>query len=172
MYQENNNYRINDQLKNVNIRLVGDNVTPGIYTYDQAIKLADSLNLDLVEITKNNNESICKIIDYQKFLYQIKRKEQDNKKHQTKIEVKEIRLTPNIDVHDFDVKMRHIEKFLQEGNKVKVSMFFSGREINYSEKGISLLETIKLKLACISSVESDIKTDGKRTTMVLIPKKK
>jgi translation initiation factor IF-3 len=164
--------RINDDLKDVSqIRLVGDNVETGLYDYNKAIKLANNLNLDLVEISKNENESICKIIDYQKFLYQKKKKEKEIKAKAAKVELKEIRLGPQTGKHDYDFKLKHAQHFIEEGNKVKFTIIFEGREIAYKQQGEDLLNSIISDLSETSVVDTGITLIGKRMSLILRPKK-
>ncbi|MDA3929679.1 MAG: translation initiation factor IF-3, partial [Prolixibacteraceae bacterium] len=129
-------FRINHQIRVREVRLVGDNIeTPGVVETAQALKVADNLELDLVEISPKADPPVCKIIDYQKFLYQQKKKQKEMKAKAVKVVVKEIRFGPNTDEHDFQFKLRHAEKFLQEGAKLKAFVFFKGRSILFKEKG-------------------------------------
>ena len=132
--------RINEHIRGVReVRLVGDNVEQGIYPYQEAMRIADDLNLDLVEISASANPPVCKILDYQKYLYQQKRKEKEIKAKSVKIEVKEIRFGPQTDDHDYNFKLKHAQEFLKEGNKVKASVFFRGRSIIFKEHVIVLI---------------------------------
>ena len=132
--------RINEKIKGIKeVRLVGENVEPGIYTIERAMQIAEDLELDLVEIAPNAAPPVCKIVDYQKFLYQLKKKEKENKAKSTKIDVKEIRFGPQTDDHDYNFKLKHAIKFLQEGDKVKAYVFFKGRSILFKEQGEVLL---------------------------------
>ncbi|HBN04700.1 MAG TPA: translation initiation factor IF-3, partial [Bacteroidales bacterium] len=115
-------HKINDNITAPVVRVVGENIEPGIFNIKEAIKMADSLNLDLVEISPTANPPVCKIIDYQKFLYEQKKKQKEMKAKNIKIVVKEIRLGPQTDEHDFNFKLKHAIRFLQEGNKVKVEV--------------------------------------------------
>ena len=130
--------RINDAIRGVDeVRLVGDNVEQGIYSFREAMRIADDLNLDLVEISPNAVPPVCRVIDYQKFLYQKKRKEKEQKQNSKKIEVKEIRFGPQTDDHDYNFKLRHAQEFLKDGNKVKAYVFFRGRSIVFKENSYS-----------------------------------
>lgn len=151
--------------------MVGDNIDdPGIYSLDEAIRMADDLDLDLVEISPNADPSVCKIIDYQKFLYQQKKKQKELKAKATKIVVKEIRFGPNTDDHDYNFKLKHAVKFLEDGAKVKAFVFFKGRSILFKEKGEILLLRLAQDLEEYGKVEQLPKLEGKRMTMFLSPK--
>jgi len=138
----------------------------------EALSLANEMELDLVEISPKATPPVCKIIDYQKFLYQKKKKEKDNKANTTKIVVKEIRLGPNTDEHDYQFKLKHAINFLQDNCKVKVTIFFRGRTIMYKDKGEVLLLQLAKDLEEYAKVESLPKLEGKRMTLVLTPKTK
>ena len=155
------------------VRLVGDNIeNPGIYPLRDALSLAEELTLDLVEISPNADPPVCKIIDYSKFLYQQKKKQKEMKAKATKIVVKEIRFGPQTDEHDYQFKLRHAEKFLKEGSKVKAFVFFKGRSILFKEQGEILLLRLATELEELGSVEQMPKLEGKRMTMFISPKKK
>jgi translation initiation factor IF-3 len=138
---------------------------------DEALKLADDLELDLVEISPNASPPVCKIIDYQKFLYQQKKKQKEIKAKSTKIIVKEIRFGPNTDEHDFNFKLKHAIKFLEEGAKVKAYVFFKGRSILFKEQGEVILLKLAQELEEIGKVEQMPKLEGKRMIMFISPKK-
>jgi len=165
-------HRINQYIKVDTVRLVGDNleVEPGLYDINFARHLASDLGLDLVEISKNSNPSVCKIVDYQKFLYEQKRKDKENKKKQKSTQIKELRLRPSIDDHDFNFKINHAKNFLTENNKVMVSVFFKGREINYKEKGELVLLKFADELKELGTPEALPKLEGKRMIMIIKPK--
>lgn len=133
--------------------------------------MADALDLDLVEIQPNANPPVCKIIDYKKFLYEQKKKQKEIKAKSAKVVVKEIRLGPNTDDHDFNFKLKHAMKFLQDGAKVKVDVFFKGRSIIYKEMGEIILLKFANELEDYGKVESLPKLEGKRMIMMLAPKK-
>jgi translation initiation factor IF-3 len=167
-----NPHRINDKIVGVReVRLVGDNVEQGIYSYQQAIRLADDMNLDLVEISPNAEPPVCRIVDYQKFLYDKKKKEKEAKANQKKMEVKEIRFGPQTDDHDYNFKLKHAQGFLQEGNKVKAYVFFRGRSIVFKEQGELLLARFADDLAEYGKPEAMPKLEGKRMILFLAPKK-
>lgn len=138
---------------------------------DEALKLADELELDLVEISPNANPPVCKIIDYKKFLYQQKKKQKEIKAKSTKIVVKEIRFGPNTDEHDFNFKLKHAIKFLEEGAKVKAYVFFKGRSILFKEQGEVILLKLAQELEEIGKVDQMPKLEGKRMIMFISPKK-
>lgn len=165
-------HRINRYIKSPSVRVVGDNVeNPGVFSVEEAIRMADAQELDLVEISPSADPPVCKIIDYQKFLYQQKKKQKELKAKSQKIVVKEIRFGPNTDEHDFNFKLKHALKFLEEGAKVKAFVFFKGRSILFKEKGEILLLKFAQELEEIGKVEQLPKLEGKRMTMFITPKK-
>ncbi|MCX7862994.1 MAG: translation initiation factor IF-3 [Bacteroidales bacterium] len=163
-------YRINEQIKAKMVRLVGDNIeNPGIYPIQDALKIAQEMELDLIEISPTAQPPVCKILDYQKFLYQQKKKQKEMKAKAAKIIVKEIRFGPNTDDHDYNFKLKHAINFLQEGAKVKAYVFFKGRSILYSDQGKELLERFIKDLESYAKVEQEPKLDGKRMIIMLAP---
>ena len=152
------------------VRLVGDNVEVGVYTIQEALKMAQEQQLDLVEISPNADPPVCKIIDYNKFLYEKKKKEKEMKAKSKASEVKEIRFTPNTDDHDFDFKAKHAEKFLKEGNKVKAYVQFKGRAIQFKERGELLLLKFAERLNDSGVLEGMPKMEGKRMLAIWAPK--
>ena len=154
------------------MRVVGDNVeNQGVYSVQEALKMAEQLSLDLVEISPSADPPVCKIIDYQKFLYQQKKKQKEIKAKSVKVIVKEIRFGPQTDEHDFNFKLKHAEKFLNEGAKVKAFVFFKGRSILFKEQGEILLLRLAQELEEVGKVEQLPKLEGKRMTMFISPKK-
>lgn len=153
------------------VRLVGDNIETGIYNVREALSLAQQQELDLVEISPTANPPVCKIIDYKKFIYDRKKKQKEIKAKTQKVVVKEIRLGPHTDDHDFNFKLKHAEKFITEGAKVKVDVFFKGRSIIYKDKGEIILLRFAQELEEIAKVEQLPKLEGKRMIMILSPKK-
>ena len=151
--------------------MVGENVQIGIYNIKDALRLAEEQDLDLVEISPSANPPVCKVVDYKKFLYEKKKKQKEIKANSAKIVVKEIRLGPNIDDHDFNFKMKHAMKFLEEGAKVKVDVFFRGRSIIYKEKGEYILLKFAADLEEFGKVEQLPRLEGKRMIMMIAPKK-
>ena len=152
------------------VRLVGDNVEVGVYSIQEAIRMAQDQQLDLVEISPNADPPVCKIIDYNKFLYEKKKKEKEMKAKSKASEVKEIRFTPNTDDHDFDFKAKHAEKFLKEGNKVKAYVQFKGRAIQFKERGELLLLKFAERLNDSGVLEGMPKMEGKRMLAIWAPK--
>lgn len=164
--------RINDQIRGVKeVRLVGDNVEQGIYPIAEAMRIADELELDLVEISPNAAPQVCRVIDYQKFLYQQKRREKEQKAKSTKIVIKEIRFGPQTDDHDYNFKLKHAQGFLKEGCKVKAYVFFKGRSILFKEQGELLLLRFANDLEDFAKVDQLPKLEGKRMFLFLSPKK-
>lgn len=163
---------INEHIRASQVRLVGDNVDPGIYSIHEARQLADELELDLVEISAQADPPVCKILDYQKYLYQQKKKAKEIKAKSTKVVVKEIRFGPQTDDHDYNFKLKHAQGFLQEGAKVKAYVFFKGRSILFKEQGEVLLLRFANDLEDMGKVEQMPILEGKRMTIMLSPKKK
>ena len=170
MKKDEDGLRINGEITASRVRLVGDNIAePGIYSISQAVRMADELGLDLVEITAKADPPVCRIIDYQKYLYQQKKKAKEMKSNSAKIVIKEIRFGPNTDEHDFQFKLKHAIEFLQEGSKVKASVFFKGRSILYSEQGEKLLLRFAVELEEYGRAEQMPKLEGKRMIMMIAP---
>jgi translation initiation factor IF-3 len=166
-------HRINNKIFGVNeVRLVGDNIEQGVYPFSQALRMAEDLGLDLVEISATAVPVVCRIIEYKKFLYDLKKKQKEIKAKQATVEMKEIRFGPNTDEHDVNFKLKHARNFLEEGHKVKAFVFFRGRSIVFKERGEILLLKFAQDLEDIGLVESMPKLEGKRMIMFLIPKKK
>jgi translation initiation factor IF-3 len=163
-------HRTNHLIKAAEVRLVGENVTPGVMSLFEANKLAKELELDLVEISPGANPPVCRIIDYNKFLYEEKKKKKEMKAKSKTSEVKEIRFTPNTDDHDFDFKVKHAEKFLEDGNKVKAHVQFKGRAIMFKERGELLLLKFADSLKDVSALEGLPKLEGKRMQVMLAPR--
>ena len=146
-HKDENELNINDEIRATQVRLVGDNIAePGVYSIVQAMKMADEMELDLVEISAKADPPVCKILDYQKYLYQQKKKAKEMKQNSTKIVIKEIRFGPNTDEHDFQFKLKHAQEFLNEGSKVKASVFFRGRSIQFADQGEKLLLRFAVEL--------------------------
>lgn len=166
-------HRINDRIYGVHeVRLVGENIEQGVYPFDQALRMAQDLGLDLVEISGTAVPIVCRIVDYKKFLYDLKKKQKEIKAKQATVEMKEIRFGPNTDEHDLNFKLKHAIKFLGEGHKVKAFVFFRGRSIVFKERGEILLLKFAQDLEAHGIVESMPRLEGKRMFMMLIPKKK
>ena len=166
-------HRINEQIRAKEVRLVGDdNIEPKVYPLFQALKMAEDRELDLVEISPNAVPPVCKIIDYSKFLYQLKKRQKEQKAKQVKVNVKEIRFGPQTDDHDYNFKMKHAKGFLEDGDKVKAYVFFKGRSILFKEQGEVLLLRFANDLEDYAKVEQMLMIDGKNKTISLSPKKK
>ena len=171
--KDENELRINGAITVPQVRLVGDNIPePGIYPIAKARALADQLELDLVEISAKADPPVCKILDYQKYLYQQRKKAKEMKANAAKIVTKEIRFGPNTDEHDFQFKLKHAREFLQEGSKVKASIFFRGRSIQFAEQGEKQLLRFAVELEEYGRAENMPVLEGKRMTMMLAPLKK
>jgi translation initiation factor IF-3 len=152
--------------------LVGENIeNPGLFSTIEAIRLAEQLGLDLVEIAQNADPPVCRIVDYQKFLYEQKKKLKEQKAKTAKVVVKEIRFGPHTDDHDFEFKKNHAIKFLQEGAKIKAYVFFKGRTILFKEQGEILLLKLATEVEEWGKVEQLPKLEGKRMTIFITPKK-
>ena len=164
---------INEEIRAPKVRLGGDNIPePGIYPISVAMKMADEMELDLVEITAKADPPVCKIFDYQKYLYQQKKKAKEMKQNATKIVIKEIRFGPNTDEHDFQFKLKHAQEFLGEGSKVKASVFFRGRSIQFADQGEKLLLRFAVELEEYGRAENMPQLEGKRMIMMIAPIKK
>jgi translation initiation factor IF-3 len=144
----------------------------GVFQTDAAIRLAENEGLDLVEISPNATPPVCKIIDYGKYKYQQAKKVQEAKKHQTVIHVKEVKLRPTTDDHDFDFKVRHVMRFLEQGDKAKISVMFKGREMAYANQGRAMLDRVVEAVKNVAEVELRPKMEGRNMYMILIPKGK
>ena len=173
MKQENikDQYRINERIRVREVRLVGDNVEQGVYPTSQAMRIAEEQGLDLVEISPNAAPPVCKVIDYQKFLYQQKKRQKEQKAKSVKVVVKEIRFGPQTDDHDYNFKLKHAKGFLVEGSKVKAYVFFRGRSILFKEQGEVLLLRFANDLEDYGRVEQMPVLEGKRMIIMLTPKK-
>ena len=168
-----NAHNINRDIKAPEVRLTpGEGVKEGIYPTRKAIELADELGLDLVEIAAKANPPVCRIVDYNKFLYEQKMRQKEMKSKAAKVVIKEIRFGPNTDEHDFDFKLKHAKKFLSDGAKLKAFVFFKGRSILYKDKGEILLLRFAQELEDFGKVEQLPKLEGKRMIMFISPKKK
>jgi translation initiation factor IF-3 len=163
-------HRTNHMIRVPEVRLVGENIEPKIYAIADALKIAQDQQLDLVEISPGANPPVCKIIDYNKFLYDEKKKKKEMKAKSKTSEVKEVRFTPNTDDHDFEFKCKHAEKFLMEGNKVKAHVQFKGRAIMFKERGELLLLKFADRLKDVGALEGMPKMEGKRMLVMFAPK--
>jgi len=167
-----NEHKLNNEITAPEVRVVGENMEPGVYPLAQALKMAQEREVDLVEISPNAVPPVCRLIDYRKFLYEKKKKDKEQKAKAKQSEVKEIRFTPNTDEHDFDFKAKHAEKFLQEGNKVKCYVQFKGRAIMFQERGELLLLKFAERMSEYGALESMPKMEGRRMLAMFSPKKK
>lgn len=165
-------YNINNEIRSDFVRVTGDNIESKIVKLSEALKIAKDMNLDLVQIVSNTNPPICKITDFQKFLYEKKFKEKELKKNQRKsiIKTKEIRLTYNTGEHDFNFKLNNAKEFLKKSNKVKISMVFSGREIQYKNQGELLLLKFIDELNDLGKIENLPKLENKKLWVLVNPK--
>lgn len=164
-------HRINERIRVPEVRLVGENVQEGIYPTRDALRIAEQQELDLVEIAPTAKPPVCRVIDYQKFVYQQKKKLKEQKAKSVKVTVKEIRFGPQTDDHDYSFKLKHAMNFLSEGSKVKAFVFFKGRSILFKEQGEVLLLRFASDLEEYAKVEYMPIMEGKRMSIMLSPKK-
>ena len=163
--------RVNEQISAWNVRLIdhrGEQV--GVVSRNQALVMAQDVGLDLVEVSPNADPPVCKLLDYGKFKYEAQKKAAEARKRQKTIDVKEIKLRPAIDDHDYDVKMRAIKRFIEEGDKVKLTLRFRGRELAHQELGYKLLDRVRADVAEVTKVEQDPKMEGRQMVMVIAPR--
>jgi len=166
-------HRINEYIRGVDeIRLVGENVENNVYPLSKAMEIAEGMGLDLVEISPSANPPVCRVIDYNKFIYEQKKKQKEIKSNAQKTVVKEIRFGPNTDDHDFEFKLKHAVKFLEDGDKVRAYVHFKGSAIVYKERGEILLLRFAQELAEVGKVEQLPKLEGKRMFLIVSPKAK
>ena len=166
--------RINEEIRETEVRITGKNVIPGIMKIEDALALADQLGQDLIEINRKPTPTICRIVNYDKFLYEEKKRkrEQDKINRDNRQNLKEVRFGPNTDDHDFEFKKKHIINFLQKGDKVKAFVFFRGREIMFKDKGQILLLRLLEDIEEYGVAEGMPKLEGKRLSVFIKPKKK
>ncbi len=167
-----NEHKLNREITAPEVRLIGEGVEPAVYPLAEALRLAEEQEVDLVEISPNAVPPVCRLIDYKKFLYEKKKKDKEQKAKSKQSEVKEIRFTPNTDDHDFEFKLKHAEKFLKEGDKVKCYVQFKGRAIMFQDRGELMLLKFAERLAEWGSLESMPKMEGRRMLAIFTPKKK
>lgn len=164
--------RINEKIRADQVRLIGpDGEQVGIVGISEALNYADRLNLDLVEVAPMASPPVCKVMDYGKYRYEQEQKAKEARKRQTTISIKEIKLRPKIDDHDFDTKKGHVERFLKKGDKVKLTIMFRGRELVHPHLGEKLLRRMADDLAEIGEVESEPNLDGRNMVMMMVPKR-
>ena len=164
-------YRVNEKIRAREVRLVGDDVNQGVYSLAEAQKIAREQGLDLVEISPNADPPVCRVTDYQKFIYQQKKRQKEQKAKSVKIVVKEIRFGPQTDDHDYNFKLKHAKSFLDEGAKVKAYVFFKGRSILFKEQGEVLLLRFASDLEDYAKVEQLPALEGKKMIIMMAPKK-
>ena len=171
--KDENELAINNEIHAAQVRLVGDNIPePGIYPISKALAMADEMELDLVEISAKADPPVCKILDYQKYSYQQKKRAKEMKANSTKVVIKEIRFGPNTDEHDFQFKLKHAQEFLQEGSKVKATIFFRGRSIMFKDQGEKQLLRFAVELEEFGRAETMPTLEGKRMNIMIAPVKK
>ena len=165
-------HRLNRDIRVPEVRLVGEEIEPGVYTIEEALRIAKEQEVDLVEISPKAVPPVCRLVDYNKFLYDKKKKDKEIKAKQKKTEVKEIRFTPNTDDHDLDFKQKHAQKFLQEGSKVKIYVQFKGRAIQFKDRGELVLLQFAEALKEYGVLEAMPNLEGKKMIAYIAPKKK
>jgi len=163
--------RVNEEIDVPNVRLIdGEGEQVGVVTTRAAIQAAMDAGLDLVEVSPNVDPPVCKLLDYGRFKYQAQKKANEARKKQKIVEIKEIKMRPTIDIHDYGVKMKAVQRFFEEGDKVKVTIRFRGRELSHQELGMKLLERVQVDTAAAAKVEQWPKMEGRQMTMVMAPK--
>ncbi|HZK03029.1 MAG TPA: translation initiation factor IF-3 [Bacteroidaceae bacterium] len=165
-------YRVNEQIRSREVRIVGDDIESKIVSLREALRLADDKELDLVEISPNAAPPVCRIVDFSKFIYQIKKRQKEQKAKQTRTEVKEIRFGPQTDNHDYNFKLKHAKNFLQNGDKVKAYVFFKGRSILFKDQGLNILNRFASDLEDYGKLENRPILEGKRMIIFIAPKKR
>ena len=164
--------RRNEMIQAREVRVIGaDGDQLGILSRNDAIVAAKEAGMDLVEVASNVVPPVCRIMDYGKFKYEQQKKKQEAKKRQTVVQIKEIKVRPKTDDHDYETKVRHVRRFLEAGDRCKVTVFFRGREIVHKDRGISILERVVQDLADIAKVEQEPRAEGRTLQMLLVPKK-
>ena len=164
--------RINENIKAKQVRLIdAKNENRGIVSITEALAIAEEQGLDLIEISPQANPPVCKLLDYGKFRYEQQKKKNEAKKNQKVVEIKELKLRPGIEAHDYEVKVKQAKKFLEQGNKVKFTMRFKGRELSANDMGKKVLSQIADDLELCSKVDSEMKLEGRQMTMILAPQK-
>lgn len=169
--KEKDNHRINDEIREREVRLTGDNVPNGVFPIAKALSIADREGLDLVEIAPNAKPPVCRVIDYQKFVYEQKKREKEQRAKATKVVIKEVRFGPQTDDHDYNFKLKHARNFIEDGAKVRTYVFFRGRSIVFKDQGEELLLRLATDLQDIAQVEAMPQLEGKRMYMLLSPRK-
>jgi translation initiation factor IF-3 len=163
--------RVNKEIRVLEVQLIdADGRNLGATKINDALQAAEDAGLDLVEIAPNSVPPVCKLLDYGKYKYQAQKKAAEARKNQKVVEVKEIKMRPNIDDHDYDVKMKAMRRFFEEGDKVKVTLRFRGREMAHQDLGLKLLVKVREEVSILAKVESDPSLEGRQMTMVLAPR--
>lgn len=164
--------RRNDMIRAREVRVIGaEGEQLGILQRSEAIAMAQEVGCDLVEVSSNSEPPVCRIMDYGKFKYEQQKKKQDAKKRQAVVQVKEIKVRPKTDEHDYETKVKHIRRFLEDGDRCKVTVFFRGREIVHKDRGLDILERIVKDLEDIAKVDQEPRAEGRTLQMLLVPKK-
>lgn len=164
--------RRNEQIRAREVRVIGaDSEQLGILGRNDAIALAREHGLDLVEVAAAADPPVCRIMDYGKFKYEQQKKKAEAKKRQTVVQIKEIKVRPKTDDHDYETKLRHIRRFLEDGDRCKITVFFRGREIVHKDRGLSILERVVQDLADVAKVEQEPRAEGRTLQMLMVPKK-
>lgn len=165
-------YRVNEEIRAREVRLISsDGDQLGVVPLKEALRKAEEANLDLVEVGPSSNPPVCRIMDYGKFRYEKEKKAKLSRKKQKNAELKELKMRPKIDVHDYQVKLKNALRFLEDGNRVKFTVRFRGREMAYKDKGIELLERVAEDLKEVAKVEGKIQDEGRNMAMIVVPKK-
>ena len=164
--------RRNEMIRAREVRVIGaEGEQLGILPRNDAIAAAKEAGLDLVEVAAQAEPPVCRIMDYGKFRYEQQKKKQDARKRQTVVQIKEIKVRPKTDDHDYETKVRHIRRFIEEGDRCKVTVFFRGREIVHKDRGLAILERVVQDLADVSKVDQEPRAEGRTLQMLLVPKK-
>lgn len=164
--------RINRNIRSPEVRVIGaDGEQVGVMTSEDAIRMAEEADLDLVEIQPNAEPPVCRVMDYGKYRYEVSKKRQESKKKQTRVSVKEVKFRPGTDIGDYDVKLRNLQRFLNEGNKTKVTLRFRGREMAHKELGLEMLNRVREDLDELATVEQEPKLEGRQMVMVMAPRR-
>lgn len=165
-------HQINEEIRDKEVRLIDeDGGQLGIVPIEEAQRVSAEKGLDLVKIAPKAEPPVCRIMDYGKFKYEQQKKKQEAKKRQSVVQIKEIKVRPKTDDHDYETKLRHIRRFLEDGDRCKVTVFFRGREIVHKDRGISILERVVQDLADVAKVDQEPRAEGRTLQMLLVPKK-
>ncbi|MFW6347075.1 MAG: translation initiation factor IF-3 [Cyclonatronaceae bacterium] len=170
-YKNYNTERINEDIRAAKVRMIKPDGDHEILSAADAIKKANGMGLDLVEVAPQADPPVCRVLDYKKYVYEKKKKEKEAKKKQHTVDIKELRFRPHTDDHDYDFKMKHAQEFLKDGNKVKATVQFRGRDIIYSDKGRELLDRFAQDLSDLGKMESKPSLEGKRMSVIIAPEK-